>query len=99
MKSNQQNELFKVKLDSTTDPKLIDLERIEGSDATQSLEGIYTIKDDKLTICISVGEGVRRAAHRVHRQRRKRLRAGHVRASKVDVTLARRNLTRSVRST
>jgi uncharacterized protein (TIGR03067 family) len=59
VKSNQQNELFKVKLDSTTDPKLIDLERIEGSDATQSLEGIYTIKDDKLTICISAGEGVR----------------------------------------
>jgi uncharacterized protein (TIGR03067 family) len=59
VKANQGNELFKFKLDATTDPKLIDLERIEGSDATVSLEGIYTLKEDKLTICVSVGEGVR----------------------------------------
>jgi uncharacterized protein (TIGR03067 family) len=59
VKANQGNELFKFKLDATTDPKLIDLERIEGSEAPASLEGIYTLKDDKLTICVSVGEGVR----------------------------------------
>lgn len=59
LKSGKGAELFVVKLESGTNPKLIDFERIEGSEATQSLEGIYKLEGDKLTICVSIGEGVR----------------------------------------
>ena len=52
-------EQFSFKLDSTTDPKIIDFTRTADPDKGQILEGIYKLDGDTLTVCLWSGMGTK----------------------------------------
>lgn len=52
-------EIFSYKLDASTDPKIIDLTRLEDPDKDQVLEGIYKFDGEMLMICLWTGQGTK----------------------------------------
>jgi uncharacterized protein (TIGR03067 family) len=52
-------EIFGYKLDASTDPKIIDLTRLEDPDKDQVLEGIYKFDGEMLVICLWTGQGTK----------------------------------------
>ena len=52
-------EIFSYKLDASTDPKIIDLTKLEDPDKDQVLEGIYKFDGEMLVICLWTGQGTK----------------------------------------
>ena len=52
-------EIFSYKLDASTDPKIIDLTKLEDPDKDQVLEGIYKFDGEMLIICLWTGQGTK----------------------------------------
>lgn len=50
---------FTFKIDPTTTLKIIDFTKATGDDKGRVFEGIYRLDGDRLTLCISIGEGVK----------------------------------------
>jgi uncharacterized protein (TIGR03067 family) len=51
--------VFTLRVDTTTDPKLMDLTQLEGPDAGKILEAIYRLEGNTLTLCVFTGGGVK----------------------------------------
>jgi len=52
-------EIFTYKLDASTDPKIIDLAKLQDPDKDQVLEGIYKFEGEMLVICLWTGQGTK----------------------------------------
>jgi uncharacterized protein (TIGR03067 family) len=52
-------EIFSYKLDASTEPKIIDLTKLEDPDKDQVLEGIYKFDGEMLVICLWTGQGTK----------------------------------------
>jgi uncharacterized protein (TIGR03067 family) len=52
-------EQFSLKVDSTTDPKIIDFTKLNDPEKGQMLEGIYKFDGEQLVICLWSGTGTK----------------------------------------
>lgn len=52
-------EVFSYKIDASTDPKIIDLTKLEDPEKDQVLEGIYKFDGEMLVICLWTGQGTK----------------------------------------